>query len=63
MVISTPRHAYWKFNGYGNLVSFDGSFESLFDKHIDETVMVEYIRDNMDKYREYLEEYFEDDED
>lgn len=58
-----PRHAYWKFNGYGNLESFDGSFESLFDKHIDETVMVEYIRDNMDKYREYLEEYFEDDED
>lgn len=58
-----PRHAYWRFNGYGNLESFDGSFESLFDKHIDETVMVEYIRDNMDKYREYLEEYFEDDED
>lgn len=58
-----PRHAYWKFNGYGNLVSFDGSFESLFDEHIDETIMVEYIRDNMDKYREYLEEYFEDDED
>lgn len=58
-----PRHAYWRFNGYGNLESFDASFESLFDKHIDETVIVEYIRDNMDKYREYLEEYFEDDED
>lgn len=58
-----PRHAYWRFNDYGNLESFDGSFESLFDKYIDETVMVEYIRDNMDKYREYLEEYFEDDED
>lgn len=58
-----PRHAYWKFNGYGNLESFDGSFDSLFEKHIDETVIVEYIRDNMDKYREYLEEYFEDDED
>lgn len=58
-----PRHAYWKFNGYGNLESFDGSFTSLFDKHINETVMVEHIRNNMDKYREYLEEYFEDDED
>ena len=21
-----PRHAYWRFNGYGNLESFDGSF-------------------------------------
>lgn len=58
-----PRHTYWKFNGYGNLVSFDGSFESLFDEHIDETIMVEYIRDNMDEYREAIEEYFEDDED
>lgn len=58
-----PRHKYWKFNGYGNLESFDGSFGSLFDEHIDETIMVEYIRDNMDEYRESLEEYFEDDED
>lgn len=58
-----PRHTYWKFNGYGNLVSFDGSFESLFDEHIDETIMVEYIRDNMDEYREAIEAYFEDDED
>lgn len=58
-----PRHAYWKFDGYGNLESFGGSFDSLFDKRIDETIMVEYIRDNMDEYRESLEEYFEDDED
>lgn len=58
-----PRHTYWRFNGYGNLESFDGPFSSLFDEHIDETVIVEYIRDHMDEHREDIEAYFEDDED
>jgi hypothetical protein len=66
---ANPNRNFFKFNGYGNIVSFDYIYNSYTEEfsYIDAEELAEYIVENMeafynDEIQEILDEYEENEE-